>query len=401
MSPRTRQLNQMPLSHADHHVADHHRIGRNVRCDGRHRTVQRIDRTDGGDRHIRACAMFHVIWVAYVAPASARYSAPRSTGAYSHKLSSSATGTTWPCLSVAVDAQLNQIAVVQRLQLQLPISGRRNDTHIGAVEVIARKHNTRSGGHNSTRNVSRCSGTETSTALAVMPNRGHEQRPPSASHQRNLRHVACSRPAVELERRAAGRLVRRDHRLAAARADTALIADRIVPQDQPGIDQQANQRDRGRIAAQVRRFSAHASFAACRAASPATGQSRAPGAVEASSNFGAASQAIRQHCRPSPHRPARQSTTSRHRHHVVARRITVLRGDAAHDQAGMRQRAVADSPAIVPDIAIDEYARQPSQPPPRRQALRQITTPDDSFPITDHRSVARPRRARSAVLTSY
>ena len=92
-------------------------------------------------------------------------------------------------------------------------------------------------------------------ALAEMADRGHEDRPArEAPVFLRLRHVLVfEAQRVKLEGRAVIVVMRRDHRLAAARiAAHRVDGDRVIGGDQPGVDQRPDEADRpGRIAAGV------------------------------------------------------------------------------------------------------------------------------------------------------
>ena len=89
-----------------------------------------------------------------------------------------------------------------------------------------------------------------------MRDRGHEQRRPREPGMRHdFRQVFVRQiEPVQLERRTAVPLVRRDHgRAAAAVAADGVDAERRIGGDQPCIDQRSQQRDRaGGVAARVR-----------------------------------------------------------------------------------------------------------------------------------------------------
>src|SRR5262249_10421551 len=79
-------------------------------------------------------------------------------------------------------------------------------------------------------------------ALAEMPDRGQENRPPrQACEELYFRHVlVLETKPVKLECRPPGAVVRLDHRSAAAgiAADRA-YRDRVVGRDEPGLDERA------------------------------------------------------------------------------------------------------------------------------------------------------------------
>ena len=147
---------------------------------------------------------------------------------------------------MGIDAELHGVRVVQRLRLQLANRLRRKHPDGLGVLVVLRQHIRQILPRRAARQGIQMQRDRHQHALAEMPDRGHEDRPPGQhSVALQLRDMLVLQPQrIQLERRAAACLMRLDHAAATTGiAADGIDADGVVRRQHPGRDQRAQQRD--------------------------------------------------------------------------------------------------------------------------------------------------------------